>query len=162
MANAYLAVCDWLDRAALAVCALAALVLAGAVLAIVILRYAFGVGFIELQDAAAYTFAALAILSIPVCLARNAHVRVEVVSERRTPRWRKGVDAAALLVFLVPLFGLTIWAYWPDLAYAWSIREASVETGGLPGLFLVKTVLPAAAALSILQGIAAVLRGDAA
>ncbi|SIO02447.1 TRAP-type mannitol/chloroaromatic compound transport system, small permease component [Rhodovulum sp. ES.010] len=155
--SAYLALCRWLDRAALALCILAGLFLTGAVLAIVVLRYGFGAGFIELQDAAAYAFAVLMAFSLPVTLARNGHVRVEVVSERLPPGYLRAADALALVLFLVPVFGLLIRAFLPDLAYAWSIREGSVETGGLGGLYLVKTALPVAAALMILQGVAQVL-----
>ena len=65
----------------------------------------------------------------------------------------------ALVLFLIPMFGVLIWAWWPQMTYAWSIREASLETGGLGGLYLVKTALPVAAALCIVQGLAAVLKG---
>ena len=39
-----------------------------------------------------------------------------------------------------------------------AIREGAVETGGLGGVWLVKTMVVVAGALMILQGIAAVLR----
>jgi TRAP-type mannitol/chloroaromatic compound transport system permease small subunit len=162
LAHAYLAVCRRLDRVALALCVAAGLFLTASVLAIVVLRYGFGTGFIELQDAAAYAFAVLMAFSLPVTLARGGHVRVEVVSERLPPAYLRVADGAALALFLVPLFGLLIHAWWPDLAYSWSIREGSVETGGLGGLFLVKTALPVAATLMILQGIAQVLQPTAA
>ena len=147
-----------LDRLARAVCAAALLTLGAAVLLIVLLRYGFGIGFIQLQDLAVYAFAVLVIFSLPVCLAQGGHVRVEVIAERLPPGYLRGVDALALVLFLIPVFGLVIWADWPQLAYSWRIREASVETGGLPGLFLIKTALPVAAALMILQGVVAVLR----
>lgn len=159
MRQGFLSVADALDRLAWAVCLVASAILMLIVLAVVVLRYGFGVGFIELQDSATYAFAVLTILSIPVCLARNGHVRVEVLSERLSPGYRLGADAAALLLFLIPVFGVMIWAWWPQLIYAWSIREASVETGGLGGLYIVKAVLPLAAALTIVQGLAAVLKG---
>ncbi|HDR28115.1 TRAP transporter small permease subunit, partial [Rhodovulum sp.] len=87
-------------------------------------------------------------------LARNGHVRVEAISERLPTAYLRAADAVALVLFLIPVFGLMIRAYWPELAYSWSIREGSVETGGMPGLYLVKTALPVAAAMMILQGIA--------
>jgi len=160
--SAYLTLCRALDRTALALCVVAGLFLTGAVLAIVVLRYGFGTGFIELQDAAAYAFAVLMAFSLPVTLARGGHVRVEVVSERLPAGYLRGADLIALVLFLIPLFGLLIRAWWPDLAYAWSIREGSVETGGLGGVYLVKTALPLAAGLMILQGIAQILAPAAA
>lgn len=159
---AYLRLAAGLDRLARAVCATAAALLVACVLAIVVLRYGFGVGFIQLQDAASYAFAVFLILSLPVCMAQGGHVRVEVLSERLSPRYLRAADAVALVLFLVPVFGLILWAYWPELRYSWKIREASVETGGLPGLFLVKTMLPVAAALMLVQGLAVLLRPDRA
>lgn len=158
MRAAVLRLSDGLDRLARAICATACGLLVGLVLTIVVLRYGFGTGSIRLQDAAAYAFAVFVIFSLPVCLARGGHVRVEVLSERLPPGYLRAADAVALVVFLIPVFGLILWAGWSDLAFAWRIREASVETGGLPGLFLVRTALPVAAAMMIVQGVAAALR----
>lgn len=140
------------------ICAGAALILVTSVLGIVIMRYGFGIGFIQLQNVAGYAFAVFMIFAIPVCMARDGHVRVEVLSERLSPRYRVSAEAAALLFLLIPLFTLTIAAYWSNLAYSWQIRERALETGGLPGLFLVKTALPVSAFLMIIQGIAAFVR----
>ncbi|PRY25125.1 TRAP-type mannitol/chloroaromatic compound transport system permease small subunit [Aliiruegeria haliotis] len=120
---------------------------------VVILRYVFGVGFIELQDAVAYSFATLVVLGLPVAQALDAHVRVDVFRSGQTTQVRHWFDRVGIAAFLIPVFGLTIWWGWPDVTYSWSIREASVETGGLPGLYLVKTMLPLACVLMILQGI---------
>lgn len=161
MRQKFLVLARMLDRLAWALCLIATATLTLVVLAVVVLRYGFAIGFIELQDSATYAFAALVIFSVPVCLARDGHVRVEVLSERLSPRYRRGADIAALLAFLIPVFGVMLWAWWPQMTYAWSIREASLETGGLPGLYLVKTALPVAAALTMVQGLAAVLKGAA-
>lgn len=136
--------------------ALLALIVTGQ-LTVVILRYVFGVGFIELQDAVAYSFAALVVLGLPVALTEDAHVRVDVFRAKQGARGRAWFDRVGIVAFLIPVFGLTIWWVWPDVAYSWSIREASVETGGLPGLYLVKSMLPLACVLMILQGIAGLL-----
>lgn len=136
---------------------MAALVLVATILGNVVARYGFGTGSIAFQDLAGYAFAVFLIFSIPVCMAQGGHVRVEVISERLSPRYLRSVDMLALIAFLIPAFGLLVWAWWPTLSYSWSILEASVETGGLPGLFLVKTALPVASVLMIVQGIAAVI-----
>lgn len=158
MRQSFLALAGALDRVAWALCLVTATILTLVILAVVVLRYGFGLGYIELQDTATYAFAVLVIFSVPVCLARDGHVRVEVISERLSATYRRVADAAALVLFLVPVFGVLLWAWWPQMTYAWSIREASLETGGLPGLYLIKTALPIAAALTIVQGLAAVLK----
>ncbi|MGY6535662.1 MAG: TRAP transporter small permease subunit [Pararhodobacter sp.] len=157
MQNAFLRVCRCADRATLVVCGGAGLVLAVMVLVNVVLRYGFGWGSIKLQDLAAYAFAVFLITSLPVTLARGGHVRVEVLSERLPSGYLRAADTIALFVFVIPLFGLIIWAGWNDLLFVWSIREGSLTPGGLGGLWLVKTMLPVASALMILQGVAAVL-----
>jgi len=153
----YLFLAYALDRATLILCGAAGLVLVAMVLVNVVLRYGFGTGSIAMQDLAAYAFAVFLITSLPVCLARGGHVRVEVFSERMGPGYLRAADTVALIVFLIPLFGLIVWAGWGALAESWRVREGSVTPGGLGGLYMVKTVLPVAAVLMIVQGIAAVL-----
>lgn len=157
MTQGFLRLARSLDRATIVLCFGAALVLLFMVLVNVVLRYGFGSGSIKLQDLAGYAFAVFLITSVPVCLASGGHVRVEVLSERLGAAYLRAADAVALVLFLIPLFGLILWAGWADLAYSWRIREGSVSPGGLGGLYLVKSVLPLAAALMIIQGIAAVL-----
>jgi TRAP-type mannitol/chloroaromatic compound transport system permease small subunit len=153
----YLSVARALDRATLVLCGFAGLVLVVMVLVNVVLRYGFGTGSIAMQDLASYAFAVFLITSLPVCLARGGHVRVEVFSEAMGPGYLRAADTVALVVFLIPLFGLIVWAGWGDLVYSWHVREGSVTPGGLGGLYLVKTVLPLASVLMIVQGIAAVV-----
>lgn len=158
MRKAVLALARWSDRLTAWACATSLACLVTSVLAIVILRFGFDMGFIKLQNLAGYAFAVLLILSVPYCLARGGHVRVDVLSERLPPAYLRRADLVALLVFLIPVFGLMVWAFLPDLRFSWSIREGSVETGGLGGVFLVKTMVVVSGLLMILQGIAAVLR----
>jgi TRAP-type mannitol/chloroaromatic compound transport system permease small subunit len=80
-----------------------------------------------------------------------------VVSERLGPRYLRTADTLAWVLVIVPLFGLILWAGWRDIAYAWGIGEGSVTPGGLGGLYLVRTALPVAAALMIVQGLAVLL-----
>jgi TRAP-type mannitol/chloroaromatic compound transport system permease small subunit len=153
----YLSLARALDRATLILCGGAGLVLVAMVLVNVVLRYGFGTGSIAMQDLATYAFAVFLITSLPVCLARGGHVRVEVFSERMGPGYLRAADAVALVVFLIPMFGLIVWAGWSDMVYSWRVREGSTTPGGLGGLYLVKTVLPVASVLMIVQGIAAVM-----
>lgn len=149
---------DVLDRVTRWLCMAALVLLVTVVLVVVVLRYGFGTGFIALQDLANYAFAIFLALAVPVTLVRDGHVRVEIISEKLPPSYLKRADLVALVFFLIPVFGLAVWTHWPELVYSWTIREASVETGGLPGLFVVKTALTLSAALMILQGVVAAVR----
>ena len=143
-----------LDRATRAACAALLAALAVGQLAVVLLRYGFDTGFLPLQDAVAYAFAALVLLGLPVALAADRHVRVDVLRERQSARARRAWDAAAVGLLLVPAFALTLWHAWPEVAFAWRIREGARETGGLGGLYLLKTLVPVSAVLMIVQGLA--------
>lgn len=120
---------------------------------VVMLRYIYGIGFLQLQDFAAYSFAALLVLGIPFALARDAHVRVDVFRVRQSLALKSKIDIAGVALLLIPVFGLTLYSVSPDISYAWEIKEGSRETGGLPGLFLIKTALPVSCVLMIFQGL---------
>ncbi|PTX01871.1 TRAP transporter small permease subunit [Pararhodobacter aggregans] len=155
MIQQFLRLARLLDRLTLALACLAGATLVLMVLVNVVLRYGFGTGSIKMQDLASYAFAVFLILAVPLCHARGGHVRVEVLSERLPPGYLRRADALAWALFLTPVFGLILWAGWGDIAFSWSIGEGSTTPGGLGGLYLVKTALPVAAALMIVQGLAA-------
>jgi len=50
-----------------------------------------------------------------------------------------------------------LWASWDYVTIAWSIHEGSQEAGGLPYVYLLKTLIPVAVLLLILQGISQTL-----
>ena len=124
---------------------------------VVVLRYLFNIGFIELQDLVTYCFAMLCILSIPNALRTNEHVRVDIFRAAQTMVTARRVDQVAILFFLLPVFALTLWFALPLVTYSWSIFEGSRETGGLPGFFIVLTALPVSCCLILIQGIAIAL-----
>ncbi|MEK9593727.1 MAG: permease, partial [Luminiphilus sp.] len=55
-----------------------------------------------------------------------------------------------------PLCGLIGLGSWDYVADSWSAREASPEPGGLPLVFLLKTLIPAMALLLALQALSVV------
>lgn len=141
-------------RATLALCVALLGLMFGAQIAVVVLRYLFGIGFVELQDFVIYCFAALSVLGVPVALRLDRHVRVDVFRPSGSTHRARRVDQASYLLFLVPVFMITLWYVMPLVINAWAIREGSRETGGLGGYFVVMTALPLASVLMLLQGLA--------
>lgn len=123
---------------------------------IVILRYLFSVGFVELQNAVSYGFAAFCVLIIPLALRANKHVRVDVFRIALGPRACRRLDVGAILILLFPVFFIALWNVTPVVLYSWSILEGSRDTGGLPGYFIVLTALPLMCLLMFIQGLAIV------
>lgn len=121
---------------------------------VVILRYLFKIGFIELQDLVTYCFAAFCVFAIPSALRTDGHVRVDIFRATQTVIAARRVDLFAIFIFLIPVFAITLFYALPLVGYSWSIFEGSRETGGLPGYFIVMTALPISCTLMILQALA--------
>ena len=129
------------------------LAMAVAVAAIVLLRYAFAQNTILIQEAVGYAHGLVLMLGIAYTLKEGGHVRVDILYSGRSPRWRAWVDLLGHLFLLLPVAGLMLATSLPYAASAWRILEGSSEVGGLPGVFLLKTLIPLMAALLLLQGL---------
>lgn len=152
----------WIDELSRWLGRVSALLLVAIVLlqfGIVVLRYAFGIGFIQMQEMVAYIFGVIVLLGIPLALLEDQHVRVDVFRRKRAGRVNRMLDRAAILFLLVPTYGSCLYFGWPLIEYSWSIREGSVETGGLPGLYLVKSALVVLCVQMILQGLSLLYKG---
>ena len=62
------------------------------------------------------------------------------------------------IVFLLPLCIFIVLSSWGYVGESWSMRETSPEPGGIPAVFLLKTLIPVAAINLALQGIAEIMR----
>ncbi len=136
------------------------LVLAVALLqfALVVARYLFGIGSIWLSEAVIYAHATLFMLAAAWTLAAGGHVRVDIFYADANRRTKGIIDLAGALVLLLP-FALTLFLLaLPYTARSWAILERSQEASGLPLVFLLKTLIPAFAALMALQGVAQAIR----
>lgn len=125
--------------------------------AVVVLRYAFGIGAIALQETVIYLHAAVFMLGAAWTLRHNAHVRVDILYSRWSPRRRALVDLFGALVFLLPVAGFLAWASWDYVLASWRIGERSGD-GGLAWVYLLKTLLLLMPALLALQGLAEIGR----
>ncbi len=124
---------------------------------VVVLRYLFAFGSIALQEAALYLHASLFLLGAAYTLKADAHVRVDIFYRHLAARGRAVVDLLGALLLLLPVCGFLLWISWDYVASAWALHEGSRETGGLPYVYLLKTLIPLAAGLLILQGISQAL-----
>ena len=126
--------------------------------AVVIMRYGFGQGMTALQESVTYLHGTVFMLGAAYTLKHGGHVRVDIFYHRISPRSKAWVDSIGSIVFLLPLCGLILITSWEFTANAWVIREASVEPGGLPFVYLLKSLLPLMAINLALQGVAELLR----
>lgn len=122
--------------------------------AVVILRYGFNGGSVALQDSVVYLHGAAFMLGLAYALQTDAHVRVDVFYRRMGERGRAWVNAVGTLVFLLPLCVFILVGSWQFAAASWAVRETSASADGLAGVYLLKSLIPLAAATLALQGIA--------
>ncbi len=125
---------------------------------IVVLRYAFSWNRIYLQEVVIYLYTLVFMLGIGYTLRHNAHVRVDIFYRALSHHGQTLVNLFGTLLLLLPTTIFIFYISWDYVAESWRIREASRDTGGLPALYLLKSMLLVMAGLVTLQGIAEVLR----
>jgi len=111
-----------------------------------------------MQESVLYLHATVFMLGAAYTLKHDQHVRVDLFYRRIGPRGRAWVDLAGTLLLLVPVCLFILDSSWDYVREAWAIREASPEAGGLPGVYLLKSLIPAMAVLLLIQGVAMALR----
>ena len=154
-------IADGIDRATAAIGRAAAwccLFIVLAEFAVVVMRYAFGIGSIRLQESVLYAHAALFMLAAAWTLQIQGHVRVDIFYARASPRTKALIDLVGALVFLLPVTVVIGALSLPYVARSWAIFEGSRETSGLPFVYLLKTLIPLFALLLGLQGVAQAIR----
>ena len=123
---------------------------------IVLLRYAFGSGSVYMQESIMYMHGILFMLAIPMGIANNSHVRVDIIYNNLSAKKRAYIDLFGDCLFLLPVGAFIFFISFTYVENSWRITEGSSEVGGIPGIFLLKSLLPATAALVFLQGLASV------
>lgn len=125
---------------------------------VVVLRYGFNWGHIAMQEAVTYMHGCVFMLGAAYTLKHNEHVRVDIFYRKLSDRSRAWVNSVGGIVFLLPMCAYITGASWSYVLESWSIRETSPEPGGIPGVFLLKSLLPLLAVNLAVQGLAETLR----
>lgn len=125
---------------------------------VVVLRYGFGIGSILAQESVVYMHGSVFLLGAAYALKKGAHVRVDIFYRYFGVRTRAWIDSLGGIIFLLPLCAFILLSSWDYASESWSMREISAEPGGIPAVFLLKSLIPLMAINLALQGIAEVLR----
>jgi len=91
-------------------------------------------------------------------LAVDKHVRIEIISDRVSPRTRAIIDAVCYVIFFFPAVGALLYFGTLFAVKSWHLLETSGESMWGPPIYPFKTVIPVAAALLLLQGVAQFVR----
>ena len=120
---------------------------------IVILRYGFNLGWIWLQESLTYMHVAVFSIAAAWTLQQDGHVRVDIFYADMSRKNRARVDLLGSLFFLVPFCIFILIISWPYVMSSWGLLESSREAGGLPLVFLLKSLIMIMPALLLAQAI---------
>lgn len=124
----------------------------------VLLRFVFRTGSVGLQESYVWANGFAVMLAAGWVLARDAHVRVDVLYRPARPVVKAWIDLIGTCLLLAPVCILILLAGTPYAAESWRLLERSREAGGLAGVYLLKTAIVLFALLLLLQGLAMVIR----
>lgn len=125
---------------------------------VVILRYVFNIGSIALQESITYMHAMVFMLGAAYTLQRNGHVRVDIFYQHFSERNKALVDALGSLFLLLPTCVFITWSCWSYVLSSWQVLESSAEPGGIPAVYLLKTLILVMTATLSLQASAEFFR----
>jgi len=129
---------------------------------LVAMRYVFGVGSVMMQELIIYMHATLFMAGAGYTLQQDDHVRCDIFYRDATPARRAWIDLLGVFFFLWPMCVVIFWVSVPYVVNAWAVLEGSSEGSlGLPGVFLLKTLIPTMAVLLGLQGLSVASRAVA-
>ena len=115
---------------------------------VVLLRYVFDTGAIALQESVTYMHSLVFMLGLSYVLKHD----------RLSARARVKINLLGHSIFLLPVCLVITVESFDYVVRAWSILEGSPEVGGIPGVYLLKTLIPLSALLLLVQAIAEALR----
>jgi TRAP-type mannitol/chloroaromatic compound transport system permease small subunit len=121
--------------------------------AVVLLRYVFAIGWVWMQESYVWLHGIVFMLGAGYTLLHQGHVRVDIFYRPAGHRTKALVDLFGSLLLMLPVVGLIFVVSLGYVADSWMRLEESREAGGLPGLFLLKTVILGFCVLLGLQGL---------
>lgn len=121
-------------------------------------RYALEAPHAWVFDAMIMLYGTLFMMAGAYTLAKNGHVRGDVLYSFFTPRAQAGIDLILYLFFFIPgVIALTYAGYF-FAAESWAIKEHSNVTADGPPIYPFKTVIPIAGAFLLAQGGVEIIR----
>lgn len=124
----------------------------------VFVRYVLRAPTVWAYDLGYMMYGALFLMAGPYTLSRNGHVRGDVVYRLWRPATQAKVDLVLYVLFLLPGSAALFYSGWPFAARSWAQLETSIYSpAGMP-IYPLKTLIPIAGVLLVLQCLAEIGR----
>lgn len=118
---------------------------------VVVLRYGFNQGWIWLQESVTYLHATVFMAAAAWAFQTDDHVRVDIFYRDKPARYKNWVNLAGTVFLLLPFSLFLLLIGWDYVTASWATAESSREAGGLPAVFLLKSLILVLPALLLLQ-----------
>jgi TRAP-type mannitol/chloroaromatic compound transport system permease small subunit len=125
---------------------------------LVVMRYLFGLSAVMLDESLIYMHGCLFLFAAGYTLKHNGHVRVDLSYRDAPIRTQATVNLLGTLCFLLPMSIFILWAGLPFVDASWQSMEGSLETSGLPFLYLYKSAILVFAFLLGIQAVAEAIK----
>jgi len=123
---------------------------------IVVLRYGFNLGWIWLQESVTYLHAIVFMLAAAWAWQTDDHVRVDIFYRDRSPRQKAMVNLLGTIALVVPVCVFLVVTSWSYVMGSWAVQEGSRHAGGLPLVYLQKSLILLLPTLLLIQAITTV------
>ena len=124
----------------------------------VILRYVFKNGMIELEELQWHLYCIGWLVGLSSTYIVDAHVRVDVLSERLSYRKKLWFELFGILILFLPFVILVLYYAVPFFELSWSSSERSTSANGLPARWFVKGFLVISFFLLLISGLSRITR----
>lgn len=121
-------------------------------------RYVLRESSVAIQELEWHLFALIFLLGAAYTLKYDKHVRVDVIYARLSEKAKAWINFFGSILFLIPFSLLGIFSSKLFVAASWRIMETSPDPGGLPGRYLLKSVIPIAFLLLLIQAVSLAFR----
>ena len=111
------------------------------VMVVVIGRYFFGIGRVDIQELALYVHALIFLGCAGWAYSADEHVRVDILYRNASPAYKKTVNTFGIIFFLLPMIGVLGYYAMDFVAASWSVQEISTEPGGLGIVYIQKSFI---------------------
>ena len=125
---------------------------------VVMLRYGFNLGWIAMQEAVLYAHGAVFMLGASYTLKHDGHVRVDIFYQNFTVKQKALVNIFGTLFLLLPVCIFIFYISYDYVVLSWDILEKSKEPGGIPAVYLNKSLILLLVVTMVIQGVAEIFR----
>ncbi len=125
---------------------------------VVVMRYAFNVGYTWMQELYVWQHAIVFMIGAGYTALMRGHVSVDVLYVKMSPRKKAWVDILGTIVFMIPWLIALAYTSAPLILSSWAIQEVSAQPGGMPAVYILKSVIWVFCFVVGIQGLALIAR----